>query len=118
MDHPGRVDRDQRVGEPDRQPVEQASGERAALGHRLGQAAALDVFGGHPRAWAVGVGVDHRGDRHAAHPRGRGHLGAEPVAELGVVGEPRRGHLDRDRLVVRGEPEVDDAHAAGADPAL
>ncbi len=118
MDHSGRVDRDQGVGEPDRQPVEQASGEGAAQGHRLGQAAALDIFGGHPRARAGGVGVDHRGDRHAAHPGGRGHLGAEPVAELRAVGEPRRRHLDRDRFVVIGEPEIDGAHAAGADPAL
>jgi hypothetical protein len=49
-------------------------------------------------------------------PGQRGHLAAEPGAELRVVGQLRAQHLHRDRLAVPGLGQVDDAHPARAEP--
>ena len=65
---------------------------------------------------AVRVGVEDLGDPRAGDPAQRADLAGEPLARLLVADDVRAQHLQRDAAAVRPLREVDDAHAALADP--
>ncbi len=110
------VDLTQCLGEFGAQAAQRPPVQRPRLGDPVGECAARDERGCHPRSFRVRVGVhDRRGERTADPARGHDLL-PEPRPELGIVGIPRVYDLDGDGPP-RGRPaEIDDAHAAGPDP--
>jgi hypothetical protein len=80
------------------------------------QRQAGDVARGDEGDLAPRVGVDDLGDATAADPAQRADLAGQPAAGLVVADDVRAQHLDRDRPLPRLLPEVDDAHAALAEP--
>ena len=91
MDHAHLVHGDECFGERGAQREHLVLGQWALLLHVLRERGAFDVLGGHPRAVRVGIGVDDTGGPETADPAHVRHLVAEPVAEGGLLGQPR-GH--------------------------
>jgi hypothetical protein len=109
VDHPGGMDRAQRLGQPDGEAVDAVAGERADLGHELGEGEALDVLGRQPGGTGVEVGVDHLDDAAPGHLPGRGDLGPQPRRRLAVVEQLVAEAEDLDLLA--GDPAAQVAAA-------
>lgn len=110
MDHAHLVHGDECFGERGSQREHLVFGQRPLVLHVLGQRGPLDVLGGHPRAGCVGVGVDDTRGPETADPAHVRHLMAEPVAEGGLLGEPRGDEFHRDASTTARPAQVDGAH--------
>ena len=113
---PGCVNDGQRLGQAGGQAVHHVGPGRPVRGDVFGQRRSWHVVGGHEREGRVGLSLDHPHRAHALHPGQVGHLAAEPVPELRVIGQIGAEHLDRDEVAVAGRAEIDHAHPAGAEP--
>jgi hypothetical protein len=116
VDHAGRVDRGQALGQPGGQHQDRGRGERAVRRHRVGQRRAGHVGGGQPRRRAVQVGVDQRRRIQAADLSRRVDFAPEPGPELAVSGQVGPDDLDRDRPSTRRPAQEHPPHAAAAQP--
>ncbi|GDY55219.1 hypothetical protein SVIO_058420 [Streptomyces violaceusniger] len=116
MHHPGPVDVAQRLDQPEAERPQLPPVQGAVPPYDLGEGSPRYVQGGHPRPVGLRVGVHDGGGERPAHPARRHDLLPEAGAELLVLGVLLMDQLDRD-LSPRGRaPEIDDPHAARAEP--
>jgi hypothetical protein len=91
-------------------------GQRTLLGDLVVQRGTGNVLGGEPRPLRLQVGGDQPRGAAAADPPGRRHLARETRAELLILRQVRSDDLQRDALSAPVGAQIDDAHAAGAEP--
>ncbi len=107
---------DQALGEGGPDGGDLRRGQRSLLRDLVVQGGAGDVLGGEPRPVGLQVGGDEPGGAAASDPPRRGHLAREPGAELLVLGQVGPDHLQRDPLAAAVGAQIDDPHAARAEP--
>lgn len=93
-----------------------AQRERAVGRDGLGERGAGDEGGGEPWFGGVRVGAGDPDGPRAVHFGGDVGLAPEAGPEVGLLGVLRADHLDGGERAVVGAAEVDDAHAARAEP--
>lgn len=98
------------------QPQHRVDGQRPVIAYRVGEGGPRHIGGRTPRHRSRSVAVHDRSRVEPVHPARRGHLGLEPLAELGALGQLRPDHLDRDGPPARRVREIDPSHAAGPEP--
>jgi hypothetical protein len=92
--HPSAMDLGQRVGDADRDPVQDERTQRL-IGDRALERLALHVLGDEVRRIVIEVGIDHRCRAMPRHQTGQLHLTPKPRIGILVV-ELVPNHLDRD----------------------
>ncbi|CUW29590.1 hypothetical protein TUE45_04299 [Streptomyces reticuli] len=117
VDQPGPVDGLEGLGHARREPAHGLGRQRPALVHYLFQRGRGDVGGGQPGHGGARVGVDHGRGVEAGDRAGRLHLAGEADAEELVLGQLGAHRLDRHAPAGRRAREIDQPHAAGAQPA-
>lgn len=118
VDDPHPVDVAQRLRQPDGEPPQLRSVQRAFGRDVLGERVPLDIGRRHPRLLGIRGSVDHGGGERAAHPPRRRHLLPETDAELVVPRELLVDQFDRDRSPRARTGQEDRAHATRAEPRL
>ena len=116
MDDALGVDRLERPDEPARELDERFALERTVRCDSVIEGVAVDEPRHEVGPRPVDVGVDDRSHPRVTDAGEAVDLTLEAGSRLVVVGDVGAQHLDRDRPAVGVEGEVDDAHAALADP--
>ncbi|PPS73176.1 hypothetical protein BZZ08_06987 [Streptomyces sp. MH60] len=117
VDQARAVDRLERLRDAGGQPAHRLGRQRPALVHYLLEGGCGHVGRGQPGHRGAGVGVDHGRRVEAGDRAGRLHLAGEADAEQLVLRQFRAHRLDRHAPPGRRAREIDQPHAAGAEPA-
>ncbi len=95
-----------------------AAASGPSLGDLVVQGGPGHVLRGEPRPVRLQIRGDQPGRAAAPDPPRRRHLAREPRPELLVLRQIRPDHLQRDPLTAPVGTQVDDAHAARAEPSV
>lgn len=113
---PGPMDVLEGLGHPRGQQEHRRHGQRPVLLDGVGEGGPGNVGRGEPGRTAVGVAVENGRRVHALYATGVGDLLAEPLAEVGVVGQLGTDDLHGDGPSAGRVREVDPPHPAGSEP--